>query len=87
MMGSAFGQKNQNLAKHVLIKVSPLALAELETVVFLTGAEYFFDDSLNWQGKIGLNSGVFGTNAGRDQNQDFSFIRFRTALKWYFPSS
>jgi hypothetical protein len=87
MIGPAFGQKNQNLAKHVLIKVSPLALAELETVVFQAGAEYFFNDSLSWQGEIGLNSCVFGTNAGRDQNQNFSFIRFRTELKWYLPSS
>jgi hypothetical protein len=86
-MGSAFGQKNQDLAKHVLIKVSPLALVELETVVFQAGAEYFFNDSLSWQGEIGLNSGVFGADAGRDQNQDFSFIRFRTEVKWYLPKS
>ncbi|WP_139316593.1 hypothetical protein [Algoriphagus marinus] len=87
LMGSAFGQKNQDLAKHVLIKVSPMALAELETVVFQAGAEYFFNDSLSWQGEIGLNAGVFGANAGRDQNQDFSFIRFRTEVKWYLNRS
>jgi hypothetical protein len=87
MIGPAFGQKNQDLAKHVLIKVSPMALAELETVVFQAGAEYFFNDSLSWQGEIGLNSGVFGANAGRDQNQNFSFIRFRTEVKCFLPSS
>lgn len=87
MMGSAFGQKNQDLAKHVLIKVSPMALAELETVVFQAGAEYFFNDSLSWQAEIGLNAGVFGAAAGRDQNQDFSFIRFRTEVKWYLNRS
>jgi hypothetical protein len=83
----AFGQKNQDLGKQVLIKISPMALAELETVVFQAGAEYFFNDSLSWQGEIGLNSGVFGAKAGRDQNQNFSFIRFRTEVKWYLNSS
>ena len=80
-------QKNQGLDNRLLIKYSPLALAELETVVLQGGIEYFLNDSLSWQGEIGLNSGVFGANAGRDQNSDFSFIRFRTEVKWYLPSS
>ena len=84
---NVFGQKNQNLAKHIVIKVSPLDLLELETVVFQAGAEYFFNDSLSLQSEIGLNSGVFGADAGRGQNQDFSFIRFRTEVKWYLPKS
>jgi len=61
-------QKNQGLDKRLLIKYSPLALAELETIVFQGGIEYFLNDSLSWQGEIGLNSDVFGANAGRDQN-------------------
>ncbi|REG84737.1 hypothetical protein [Algoriphagus antarcticus] len=83
----ANAQKNQGLDNRLLIKYSPLALAELETVVFQGGVEYFLNDSLSWQGEIGLNSGVFGANAGRDQNSDFSFIRFRTEVKWYLASS
>jgi hypothetical protein len=64
-----------------------MALAELETVVFQGGVEYFLSDSLSWQGEIGFNSGVFGANAGRDQNSDFSFIHFRTEVKWYLSRS
>lgn len=85
--GQATAQKNQGLDNRLLIKYSPLALAELETIVFQGGVEYFFNDSVSWQGEIGLNSGVFGANAGRDQNSDFSFIRFRTEVKWYLPTS
>jgi hypothetical protein len=57
-----------------------MTLAELETIVFQGGIEYFLNDSLSWQGEIGLNSGIFGANAGRDQNSDFSFISFRTEV-------
>jgi hypothetical protein len=73
-------QKNQGLDKRLLIKYSPMTLAELETIVFQGGIEYFLNDSLSWQGEIGLNSGIFGANAGRDQNSDFSFISFRTEV-------
>jgi hypothetical protein len=85
--GLVSAQKNQGLDKRLLIKYSPLALEELETVVLQGGIEYFLNDSLSWQGEIGLNSGVFGANAGKDQNSDFSFIRFRSEVKWYLSRS
>lgn len=45
--GLVSAQKNQGLDKRLLIKYSPMTLAELETIVFQGGVEYFLNDSLS----------------------------------------
>lgn len=80
-----FAQQDLALEKRLLIKVSPTALFEPETVVIQGGLEYFFTPKISLQSEIGVNGGIFGIEAGRNKNESFKLWRSKSELKFHSP--
>lgn len=80
---SLFAQQNLGIEKQWLIKTSPLALFEPETIIIQGGLEYFFSTKVSIQSEIGLNGGLFGMKAGRGGNEDFRIWRSKSEVKFY----
>jgi hypothetical protein len=78
-----FAQQLIELDNKLLIKTSPMALFEPETIVVQGGIEYFFSPKLSIQSEIGINGGIFGIPSGRGKNEDFKLLRSKNELKFY----
>ncbi|MHA7131510.1 hypothetical protein [Algoriphagus namhaensis] len=78
-----FAQQDLGLERQLLIKTSPLALFEPETIVLQGGLEYFFTSKVSIQSEIGINGGILGIPAGREKNEDFKLWRSKNELKFY----
>jgi hypothetical protein len=83
MPSKNFAQQIPRLDKNILIKASPMALLEPETVVVQGGIEYFLSPKLSIQSEIGLNGGFIGISSGRGKNEQFSMWRTKNELKLY----
>ncbi|UZD21011.1 DUF3575 domain-containing protein [Algoriphagus halophytocola] len=79
----AQAQRNLNLEDRLLIKVSPLALLEPETIVIQGGIEYFFSSKFSIQTELGVNGGIFGIPSGRGKNEDFNLWKSKSELKFH----
>lgn len=78
-----FAQQHLELEKNLLIKTSPLALLDLETLVIQGGIEYFISSKFSIQSELGINGGIFGIPAGRSQNEDFKLWRSKNEIKFH----
>ncbi|MBN3580881.1 DUF3575 domain-containing protein [Algoriphagus aestuarii] len=78
-----FSQQLPELDKKLLIKTSPLALFEPETIVIQGGIEYFFSPKFSIQSEIGVNGGIFGVNSSRGKNEEFKLWRTKNEFKFY----
>ena len=78
-----FAQQLIELDKRLLIKISPMALFEPETILLQGGVEYFFSPKLSIQSEIGINGGILGIQSGRGKNEDFKLWKSKNELKFY----
>lgn len=78
-----FAQQHLDLEKKLLIKTSPLALLDPETLVIQGGIEYFISPKFSIQSELGINGGIFGIPAGRSKNEDFKLWRSKNELKFH----
>lgn len=78
-----FAQLHLDLEKKLLIKTSPLALLDPETLVIQGGIEYFISPKFSIQSELGINGGIFGIPAGRSKNEDFKLWRSKNELKFH----
>ncbi|RAI87072.1 DUF3575 domain-containing protein [Algoriphagus yeomjeoni] len=78
-----FAQQILELDKRVLIKTSPMALLEPETIIIQGGIEYFLSPKFSIQTELGVNAGLFGIPSGRGKNEQFSMWRTKNELKFY----
>ena len=62
---NTYSQQLPELDKTLIIKTSPLALFEPETIVIQGGMEYFFSPKFSVQSELGVNGGIFGINSSR----------------------
>lgn len=80
---NTYSQQLPELDKTLIIKTSPLALFEPETIVIQGGMEYFFSPKFSVQSELGVNGGIFGINSSRKKNENFSLWRVKNELKFY----
>lgn len=78
-----FAQQLLDLDDRLLIKTSPLAIFEPETIVVQGGIEYFFSPKFSFQSELGVNGGVFGIPSGRGKNLNFNLWRSKNELKFH----
>ncbi|SFN98005.1 hypothetical protein SAMN04488519_1035 [Algoriphagus ornithinivorans] len=76
-------QQDLGLERQLLVKASPLAFLEPETIVLQGGIEYFFSNKISIQSEIGVNGGIFGIKADRGKNEDYKLWRTKNELKFY----
>ncbi len=79
----SFAQQDLGLEKRLLVKISPLAFLEPETIVLQGGVEYFFSNKISIQSEIGVNGGIFGITADRGKNENFKLWRSKNEVKFY----
>ena len=78
-----FAQQDLDLEKKLLIKASPLALLDPETLMIQGGIEYFFSPKFSIQSELGINGGIIGIEAGRGKNEGLQLWRSKNELKFY----
>ncbi|WP_144605450.1 DUF3575 domain-containing protein [Algoriphagus algorifonticola] len=83
IMTTSHAQQDLGLERQLLVKTSPLAFLEPETIVLQGGLEYFFSNKISIQSEIGVNGGIFGIKADRGKNEDFKLWRTKNELKFY----
>lgn len=84
LVSSTFGQSNLDLNKRLLVKTSPLALFDPETIIIQSGIEYFLTPKWSIQTELGFNGGHFGLPAGRIKNEEFKILRSKNEIKYHF---
>ncbi|HCX76239.1 MAG TPA: hypothetical protein DHU93_13480, partial [Algoriphagus sp.] len=57
IVNNSYAQQDLGLERQLLIKTSPLAFLEPETIVLQGGIEYFFSNKISIQSEIGVNGG------------------------------
>ena len=83
IVNNSYAQQDLGLERQLLIKTSPLAFLEPETIVLQGGIEYFFSNKISIQSEIGVNGGIFGIKTDRGKNEDFKLWRTKNELKFY----
>ncbi|SFU04760.1 hypothetical protein SAMN04489724_3602 [Algoriphagus locisalis] len=78
-----YAQQSLELDQTLLLKTSPLALLDPETIVIQGGIEYFFSPKFSIQTELGVNGGIFKIPSGRGKNEDFNLWRSKNELKFH----